>query len=96
MLCQSSFGGEELTMTFQAPTLSGPGCCMEMWRTCEWLSAVPWQHLESKPHDADLPANTLGDTVPASGEPRGSQRSHFTVSGNKAYFPRVSGWGFVN
>lgn len=31
----------------------------------EWLSAIRWQHWESKRHDVDPPASTLGDTMPA-------------------------------
>ena len=63
----------------------------------EWLSAVPWQHLEGKPHDVDLPASTLGDTLPASGEPKGYQRCRFTgSSGNKTHFPQVTGWDFAS
>lgn len=63
----------------------------------EWLSAVPWQHLKSKPHDVDLPASTVGDTMPASGHPKGHQRCHFTgSSGNKTHFPQVSGWDFAS
>lgn len=63
----------------------------------EWLSAVPWQHLNSKPHDVDLPASTVGDTMPASGHAKGHQRCHFTgSSGNKTHFPQVSGWDFAS
>lgn len=54
----------------------------------EWPSAAPSQHLESKPDGVDLPANTLGDTMPASGEPKGYQTCYFTgSSGNKIRFP---------
>lgn len=62
----------------------------------EWLSAVLWQYLKSKPHDVDLPASTFGDTMPASGEPKCYQRCHFTgSSGNKIHFPQLSGWDFA-
>lgn len=90
--------GEELTVFFSTTSALKTRILHrnteDSWKR---FSAVPWQHIESKPHDVGLPTNSLGDTVPVSGEPKGCQKCRFTGScGNKIHFPQVSGWDFAS
>lgn len=80
--------GKNLIGFFQTPLPSRPRWSTEMWRTVESTFLIP---LETKSQDVDLPASTLGDTMPASGDPRVYQRCHFTGnSGNEIHFPQVN------